>query len=91
MVANKAMMSLLGVPATVVVGGVGKMIVVVMKLRINSILLVEADAEGFRGRQALQNIHVVGDQCLSGGFPGQVCIPTCPGGPALGKTGIISV
>ena len=90
-VTDEGAVALLGLPATLVIGGVGEFVVCVVSLRLDGSDLVEGDAKGLAGGEVLQDVHIVGDDRLPGIFLGQVGVPACPGRLSAGQEGIVAV
>ena len=63
-VADEFSVPLLSLFATIVIGRMGEVEGLVMEVRVDGILLIERDAKRFFRRQRLEDVHVVGDDCL---------------------------
>ena len=57
----------------------------------NFVSLIERYAKGLVGREALQDIHIVGYDGLTLALLGKVCVPAGPGRFSPGEQGIIAV
>ncbi|MCY1458241.1 hypothetical protein D9M71_756040 [compost metagenome] len=59
--------------------------------RVHAIGLIEAYAEGYRGVEALQNVHVVGHGRRGIGRSAEAIVPTGPGLASVGQQAGVGV